>query len=199
MPLCFVPGTQFIGGVNVYSWKLIIIDINDSHVYNTVLKHNFCTCSYNYDEDKCDCLNIVASMLIKRDVHKAVAYFKDDFIFENPTKVKVIVGGWSTEFDVSIYRHDPSPHCLCDNFSQYIQVNWDQLVGEDGSASSESYDRVLYELFHSEDSPEELRQRSIHPPSPESSPEYMFYPLDKPKKPKNGSFSEYGSFGFGSS
>lgn len=78
------------------------------------MKYNFCTCVNDYNDD-CDCLNVVATMLVRREVHKVVAYFRN----ANPTKVPV-----------SMFRHYQSLFCLCDNFSPYIQVSWDEIVGE---------------------------------------------------------------------
>lgn len=177
MPLSFVPGTQFLGGINIYDWKLLNIDIDHSNLYNEVLKYNFCTCVNDYNDD-CDCLNVVATMLVRREVHKVVAYFKNDFQFQNPTTVQVQCGGWrNKEFDVSVFRHDQSIYCLCDNFSAYIQVNWDEVVGESGPTLN-SFENTLHDLFfNSPGAREDVRTRSIQPPSANS---YMFYPLDKP-------------------
>lgn len=181
MPLSFVTGTIFHGSINIYGWKKIKIEINYSNVYNDVLKYNFCTCVHNYDEIKCNCINVVATMLIRREVHKVIAYFKEDSMFANPTSVEVQSGGWKTSFDVSVFRHDQSNYCLCDNFSEFIQVNWDQLVGEDGSASSDCYDETLKDLFHSSGTACDIPPLVV-PPKEEEDPtrNYMFFPLDKP-------------------
>lgn len=190
MPLSFVPGTQFLGGINIYEWKLLNIDIDHSNLYSEVLKYNFCTCINDYNDD-CNCLNVVATMLIRREVHKVIAYFKNDFQFQNPTRVQVQCGGWKTEFDVSIFRHDQSQYCLCDNFSQYIQVIWDEIVGDCGPPSN-SFEAALGEYFHNSGNREEVRTAAIEENSIQPlSPNYLFYPLDKPfiQETKYGSYA----------
>lgn len=178
MPLSFVAGTQFLGAINVYDWKLINVDIDHSNFYDEVLKYKYCTCVNDYNDD-CKCLDVVATMLVRREVHKVIAYFRNDVQFDVPTKVKVQCGGWNTEFDVIVFRHDASQYCLCDNFSEYIHVIWDEIVGESGPTFN-AFEKALEEYFHNSGNREEVRTTAHEDSIQPLSPSYLFYPLDKP-------------------
>lgn len=152
MPVSFIPGISLEGDVSIFNnWKLMIIGFDETSLYKKIMDQNYCTCVHDYDQDLCKCIDYFTSMYVRREAHIVVSYWKDDWQFPNPTSVRLNVGSFRTEFDVSIFMHDTSPFCYCDNFAQYITLTWEQIVGEKGSESETSFNEVLQDLFNSAD------------------------------------------------
>lgn len=137
VPLSLIPNTMFLGSVNVYEFSTIVVEINFESLYDVVLSMKYCHCVYNYGTC-CNCIDIVASMFIRKDVHRVIAQLRGERVWPTPTALRVVCAGYQKSFEILMHKHEEGGKCLCDNFADKLgDINWDDIASGDSQTDTE--------------------------------------------------------------
>ena len=158
-PLSFVPGTfGLMGSINVYNSINFNVEIHPSSVSDNVLNGmSYCTCVVDQYGEKCRCVDVYGSMIVRSALHSVLMWFEDNIDYGLvPFNVKFLCGGVEKEF-----FFDPRFHhkygCTCDNLAGLILFNWNDMCLFDNDSQSDEY--KLFNEKESNDSDEGVSEQ----------------------------------------